>query len=819
MKHYAVRGSAAARRLTGVAAAVLLTATAAPLAAQEEIAPTPIEAAVLVESVEVQGAERRPAADIEQTAGIVPGQRIDFRDVQGAVRRLWQTGEFRDIQVGARPTQAGPGAEAAIVLVIRVEEQPLIGRIEFQGLEHASGSSVRDSVGLRQGAALNPTQVARAEAMIRDMLTQEGFAARVAHRLEPVEGAEGEVRLVFDVEEGRRVAVADVRFEGNEIFDDEQLASVLSTKEEGFFWFRPGTYDPARVRADLRERLPDFYGSWGFIDFAVTGDTLIVDPETGKARLVVQVDEGPQYVLAGFEIQGNRRYPTDELERYFDPRRSGLLGTLGLGRAPRRVQGRPVFDAPGFREATEQVGQLYRNSGYLYASVQPQIERTEVEGQPAVEVVWQIREGEPAYVNRVAIEGNSVTHEQIIRERIVLLPGDVYSEDRLIQSYRSVSSLGFFQTPMPMPRMEPTEDGDVDITFEVEEKQTGSINFGTAIGGGTVGIAGFLGYDQPNLFGKAKSGHLRWEFGRWSNNFEARYSDPAILDTRLSGSVSLFSSRDRFFRSAEGERRRTGVGFRVGYPFPLDPRWTRLYVGYSISETSYEEDRGFSGTIFSLEDALQSTISTGMLRTTLDHPTFPTVGSRQSIDVEFTGGPLGGDGDFQKYSASSAWFVPVGSVGGDAPGSRPIRFTLGLGAETGALFGDAGRFPFERYLMGGVQFGRSLRGYDETTITPDGYIPRGVRGVELADRFGDAYLKLSAEYDVRFNDNLSLGVFYDAGGVWDHASEFDPTRLFRGAGVGVMLVTPFGPIGLDYAYGFDRTVPGWQLHFKFGQMF
>lgn len=817
MKLQAVLFSAAARRLIGVATAVLLPGMAAPVAAQEQGPPAPVQRAAVVDSIVVEGAERQSADEIEQIAGITPGQRIDYRGVQAALRRLWATGQFQDVRIGGRPVDRADG-EAAVVLVIAVDEQPLVTRIDFRGLEHLSGGEIRDTAGLRPGAPLDRASIARAEAIMRDMLAQEGFAARITHELEPVDGGD-QVRLVFDVDEGRRVAISEIEFEGNEAFGEEQLEDALATKEEGFLWFRPGTYDPETVRQDLRANLPDFYGSWGYIDFAVTGDSLVVDPETGKARLVVRVSEGPQYVLSDFRIQGNRRYATEELERYFDPERSGLLGSLGVGEGPRRVDGHAVFDAPGFREATTAVEQMYANSGYLYAQVQPQIERTEVDGRPAVDVTWQIQEGEPAYINRVAIVGNTVTHEQVIRDRIVLLPGDVYSEERLIQSYRSISSLGFFQTPMAMPRMEPTEDGDVNLTFEVEEKQTGSINFGTAIGGGKVGIAGFLGYDQPNLFGKAKSGHLRWEFGQYSNNFEARYSDPAILDTRLSGSVSLFSARDRFYTSAEGERRRTGVGFRLGYPFPLDPRWTRFYVGYSIAETSYEEDESFSGTIFSLEDALQSTVETGLVRTTLDHPVFPTVGSRQEIDLEFNGGPLGGDGDFQKYSASSTWFVPVGTLGGDAPGSRPIRMTLGLNAQGGALFGDANRFPFERYLLGGVQFGEPLRGYEETTITPRGHVPRGVRGVSTRDRFGNAYLKLSAEYDVRFNDNLSLGVFYDAGGLWDHAREFDPSRLFRGAGVGVMLVTPFGPIGLDYAYGFDKAMPGWQLHFKFGQMF
>jgi outer membrane protein insertion porin family len=150
-----------------------------------------------------------------------------------------------------------------------------------------------------------------------------------------------------------------------------------------------------------------------------------------------------------------------------------------------------------------------------------------------------------------------------------------------------------------------------------------------------------------------------------------------------------------------------------------------------------------------------------------------------------------------------------------------VNFTLGLTGEVGMLFGDRSslnRFPFERFWMGGVQFGRPLRGYDETTITPGGYFDRGDSRVGLEDRLGDAYMRLSAEYAVRFGNTVSLSLFYDAGNLWRRPGEINPTRLMRGAGVGVTLVTPFGPLGLDYAYGFDKTVPGWQLHFNFGGM-
>ncbi|MFW6202067.1 MAG: BamA/OMP85 family outer membrane protein, partial [Gemmatimonadota bacterium] len=338
--------------------------------------------------------------------------------------------------------------------------------------------------------------------------------------------------------------------------------------------------------------------------------------------------------------------------------------------------------------------------------------------------------------------------------------------------------------------------------------------------GGWQGVSGFLGYDEPNLFGQAKEGHLRWEYGRYVNNFEASYTDPAISGSRVSGSASVFRTHPRLFRLPGGSYLRTGTSLRFGVPLPIDP-YIQFTLGYSFSRTEYETSPGTdeNQSVFNLPPGDLSTVSLGLRRSTLDHPLFPTQGTRQRLLADLSGGVFGGQGDFQKYTVEGNWWVPVGEVGGSAPDSRPLRFALGLSVDAGALFGERAsldRFPFERFFMGGVQFGEPLRGYGETEITPDGYVPEGGG---IANRLGDAYLKLSAEYAIRFNDNLSASLFYDAGNVWRNPSQVNPTELFRGAGFGLTLVTPFGPLGLDLGYGFDRDEPGWELHFKFGQAF
>ncbi|MGD8288863.1 MAG: outer membrane protein assembly factor BamA [Gemmatimonadota bacterium] len=771
-----------------------------------------------VDSVVVEGNDRIQTENIVSVFAVQRGDEITYRNIQRGMKQLLATGQFRDLTVRARG--AGTDADPA-VLVIQVVEEALVRRVDINGLEHASPREVRDTARLDTGLPLSRQRILDAKAYIRDELAEQGIPfADIQERIVPVEGDENEVDLVLDVSEGQRVTVARVRFQGNEVVSDDALRGAMTVKPEGFWWFRPGSFNEIDYRLDLEQSLPALYRSRGFLDAQVVDDTLMIDPSTGKADIEITVQEGEQYRLRSFRVNGNSAFSEDQLERMFVEPRGGILSMLGIGGGERTNEAGDVFDAEAFNSARERALQQYFNEGYLFASINPVVQRIEPEdgGAPMVDAAWEVVEGNPAIVNRVSIDGNEYTYEWVIRNQLTVIPGDVYSQERVLQSYQSISSLGFFETPMPTPDIVPNQAGDVDITFHVEERQTGSINFGTSVGGG-VGLSGFIGYEQPNLFGQAKSGTLRWDFGRYINSFEVAYSDPALFQSLVSGRLSLFNSQDRFFQFASGERRRIGGNVRFGFPF-RSSLFTRVFVGYGLSKTKYTENENSQDvSLFGRPDGIQSQLSVGMTRQTLDHPVFPTTGSRQNLTVEFNGGILGGDGQFTRVLTDGTWWVPAGSLGGDDTGQGGIRLALGLTFRAGAVFGDVSRFPFDRFWMGGVQFGQQLRGYDETTITPFGYFPERSNAISDISRLGNAYFSLSAEYAVRLTGQISMSFFYDAGNVYRRPEDFDPTQLYRGAGMGVQLVTPFGPIGLDYAYGFDKPTPGWQFHFRMGPGF
>jgi outer membrane protein insertion porin family len=775
-------------------------------------APVPADTVgAVLDSIVVVG-NRTLESDVILTAfGVPVGERITYRDLREGQRRLWLTGLFEDIEVQVRGGVDG----IPVVLTLLLEERTRVRNLRIEGLRSLSEGSVRDSLAIRPGEPYSPDRNVKVRHYIVTELAARGIPfARVEFREDPVEGEPGLVDLVLEVEEGTRIAVSEVRFVGNEAFSNSDLAKVLETKAEGFFWFRSGQFQELTLEEDLAVRLPEFYASSGYLDFAVVYDTLFVDPNSGKGVLEVHIDEGPQYRVASFRVEGNRRFPTSDLEAMYRAEEGGLLRAL---RITGRGRDSDAFDQPGFLEATQSVQELYANQGYIYADVEPVVNRRPLtdDAPPAVDLVWSIQEGQPAYIRRIHIVGNTYTYDRVIREQINLLPGQVYSQQDILASYQRIAGLGFFETPLPFPDIQPDpETGDVDVTFEVVERQTGSVNFGASMGG-VYGVSGFLGYEQPNLFGQAKSGSLRWDFGRFQNNFQLSYTDPSIRQSRISGTASLFDSRDRLFSFNTGERKRRGFLTRFGVPLP-GALYTRLFAGYSLSRTEYRLRGGVDDTsLFGRPPGTQSQLSLGIRRSTLNSPLFPTAGSEQSWTTEVNGGFLGGDGNFTRHLAQGTWWVPVAEVGG-GQGSRPVRFALGLSSRAGWVVGNADDFPFDRFWLGGVQFGQPLRGYDETTITPLGYFERNSRAISDIDRLGEAYLVLGLEYAVRLNDNISVSTFYEAGNVWRDVRDADPTRLFRGAGLGVQLVTPFGPIGIDYAYGFDKPVPGWQLHFRMG---
>ena len=805
-----------------VAVGTALTGTPRPAAAQAGPGPAMgVGLAGRVDSIVVEGNRRLPAATIISTAAIPLRAPIGFRDIQRALRALYATDQFDSLAILREP---GPDTSADI-LVIRVRERPILASVRVEGVDRLSERDIRDRITLVPNRPLNPGALVRARERIDSLYEAEGYyLADVRPEVVPVDSEH--VRVVLRITEGRRIAISAVRIEGAHAFSAGQIVAHMKTKPEGFLWFRKGEYAKEQLREDLEDRLPAFYGSHGYVDFHVLHDTLLVDHGSGKATLVVQVDEGRPYAVGRVTVNGNHRFSTEQIMALdpFAPQAAGLRCLV------QECGGTAWFDQTKWDDATKKLTTQYANEGYIYAQIDPHIERivpAETTQPARVNLSWNITEGRPALINKIEIVGNDVTHERVIREALVILPGDVFAQNRVISSYQNISNLGFFEQPLPFPDTKQVNPGDpysdIDLIFRVTEKRTGNVNFGASMGQGT-GLGGFLGLDEPNLFGEGKKGHIQWQFGANLSQLDLSYSDPSLGGSLVSGTFDVHDTRTNYTISNLGQITSRGGSVQFGIPLPHS-RYTRLFPSYALDFESYSGNSTVLAGVVRCVACMRSTLGLTLVRDTRIDLPFPTGGAMHSISLATNGGILGGTATFQKLDAEGHWYAPAGQIGGGGQIGAGIHLVLGLSVKSGFVFGDAGPFFDQLYTMGGTQYGIPLRGYNEFSITPEGYNPNAALSGVPRSAFGGSYFAGTAEFGARFSQSIYASLFYDVGNVWATPADFNPTRLFRGAGVGVAVITPLGPLGLDLGYGFDRVnglgqpAPGWKLHFKIGNFF
>ncbi len=797
-----------------------MAATTAHAQQEANIGPCATPDSVAFRGLPPDAAQRGLTDDVLRAdVGITPKTAINQRTLIRAIRDLYATNQFESNIRTSCELVSGKS-----VLIFNVQVRPVLSDIKVTGADRVSPSQVKDRVDLLIGKPIDPAQVAKDVARIDSLYQAEGYylaKITVDTVKDPIN--KQATTLEFHVDEGRRLAISGVEIVGNKALSAKEIVHAIATKPEGFFWWRNGEFDQDKYNEDLSKTIPELYASHGFIDMQVVKDTLIIDRTKGKALVRLTVNEGPQYRIGDFEVNGAKHFSNEQISKFYPfgehqtSVTEAVKGLIGRG-----TGNSDVFNESAWNDATGKVSDAYANDGYIRASVNPIVDRRRVgpDSVPTVDLRWEIDEQTPAIVNRVDIVGNDVTDETCIRDQLTILPGEVFNRDLLIQSYRNIANLGFFDQDMPPPTTNPANDqGDIDLIFHVKEKRTGNVNFGASVGQGT-GVGGFIGFDQPNLFGECKKGSFQWQFGQYIHDLSLSYTDPRIKQSNVSGTVTAYNQSSRFIIRDIGQSKTSGGQLQFGFPV-RDSRWTRFYVSYGGERVSYGGD-GLVSTI-NCNGCFRSTLGF-----TLDHDTrqgipFPYAGVHEDVSLQMNGGPLGGSASFQRLTTEMRGYTPLATFGS---GPQPMVLLAGLSLRAGALFGDPGPFfVSQAFSLGGVQYGEPLRGYEEFSITPRGYIPNADQFQAQRSSFGNSFFTSTVEMGLRVSQQLYLDGFYDAGNLYERPQDFDPTRLFRGAGFGAALVTPLGPLGVDLGYGFDRVDqfghkdPKWQVHFKFGQIF
>jgi outer membrane protein insertion porin family len=719
-----------------------------------------------VRDIAVEGNRRIQSPAILNRVQTKVGDPLSPTALRDDVRSIFGLGFFDDVQVRTEEFEGG------IRVIFAVVERPLLREVSFEGNAELKTEELRDKAAIRVGVLYNPVEVQKAEESIRQKYEDEGFfGVQISPRTERT--PEGDLRVVFRIEEGPKLHIDRIVIEGNQVLTASQIKGAMSTKER-LYWIFPFSTVQRRVFEDDVDRILQLYGDHGYIQARVESTQIVPDLARKKVTLRVRVVEGPQFKTGTITITGNEILSTEEIRT--------LL----------KLQEGAVFNRGALRNSTRAIVDRYSELGRARAEVDP---RTVNDlANLKVDVTILIVEGGPVYVERINITGNIKSSEKVLRRELRVAEGELFTFQKLARSRQRLFNLGFFDEVNVNTEQGSTPDKIV-ITVDVKERSTGVFSIGAGYSS-VDSVFATLDVSQRNLFGRGQEAFLRFRIGAKSRLGLIGFTEPYLFDIPLRAGFDIYD-REREYDDFTEER--LGGDIRASYPLTEFITVSGLYRLENVditdvADTASEDLKKEQG------KKLNSVIEFSVVRDTRDNIFEPTRGNRNSLEFMFAG--LGGDTQFYKVVAESAWFVPL-----------PL-FNLVWAAR--GLFGIANGWGgqevpiFERFFLGGAT---TLRGQRTRSVSP-----KDAAGEKIG---GDKELVFNTELLIPIFPRFRLALFFDAGNAYGFGTDFDPTDLRYGAGVGVRFFSPLGPMRLDLGYNLDKQ-PGeksFQVNFTVGSPF
>jgi outer membrane protein insertion porin family len=736
--------------LGGWAAPLLAQATAPvpdplqPVAAQpapaQPTAATPApatQATGVIRSISVRGNQRLEPATIISYANLAPGQTYSAAILDQALKDLYATELFADVVI--------TGAETGAI-VVTVRESPVINRIVLEGNKRLKSDKILPEIQLAPRQIFTRSKVRADVERIVELYKRDGrYGARVEPQI--VQLDQNRVDLVFEIFEGDKSKVRRINVIGNEAFADDRLRKEMYTRQAGGvlgFLKSNDTYDADRLAAD-QQKLRAFYLTEGYADFRVVSALAELTPDRRDFIITYVVEEGPRYRLGTLEAES-------------------ALRDLGPEKVKEIVGLKPGswFNAKAIEDAVTAVSETAGVLGYAFADVNPAYDR--IADKRIMNVTIRVGDTPRVYVERVDINGNTVTRDKVLRREFRVNEGDAFNSIKVKRSQDRIQSLGYFQENLEIKQTEGSGPDRVVLTADVEEKATGQLQFS----GGYSSYEKFilsLSVQQNNFRGMGQSLSAGIDYSRYSKSVQLSFADPHLFDKQILFGGQIYRRDYNSFNFINGERNRsygqisTGGGLRLG--FPLN-EYSTLALRYSLVLDDITLDRG---TFFTdpdgdgpleaecdplkagsflcneLGERLTSTLGYSLVFDNTDGIR-PTRGQRLSLSQDFAG--LGGDVRYFRSRANGTKFWGFG--GG---------WVLSAHAEGGYIH------PLEKSRSAGTDPIRITDRFFGPTPSLRGFDIRGIGPRILRTPF-DATGNLSEDGEGRVNDALGGRAYYMA---------------------------------------------------------
>ncbi len=690
-----------------------------------------------ISDIRVEGLQRVSASPVFAALPLQVGDQVDTVAVRTAIRSLFATGFFDDVEV----------LQDGSVLIVRLKERPTISEITIEGNKAIKTEMLQEAMTENDLAEGQIFQRSMLDTIVNELerqyVAQGRYAAEVTATVSELPNNQVSVKVLVD--EGKVAALKHINIVGNQAFNNEELLELFESRTTGWLsWLTNNDrYAREKLRGDI-EKLESHYLDRGYLDFEVISTQVSLSPDQKSVYVTLNIKEGDVYTVENINLAGELIVEESSIRR---------LVLLNEGR---------TFSQVLMTETSEYITRLMGNAGYTNA---------EVEGIPepnpetnTVDVTFLINPGDRVYVRRIGFRGNTRTQDEVLRREMRQMEGSSASNARIEQGKVRLERLGFFKGVEVETSDVPGTSDLVDLEYTVEEQPSGAIN--ASIGYGQVtGVMLGASLQQNNWLGTGKQVGVSVQHSTYQTLYNLSYNDPYFTPDGVSRGITLFyNARDYSkIRVSSYTTDSYGVSLNFGYPISEIQRlnfgagYTHLEVRtgqhspqeiqrtpfldlenqtyfYTTEEAQRNLQQGGGGFIedFSLssgmvtQDMLTDTtpgfidrfgskfdtfsLKAGWLRSTLNRGIFATRGSRQSLQLEVT--VPGSDLEYYTVQYDGQVFKPIND-------DFTLRFRTSLGYGDG--YGDMDRLPFfKNYYAGGYG---SIRGFDRSSVGPKSSYP------------------------------------------------------------------------------------------------
>jgi outer membrane protein insertion porin family len=797
-------------------------------------------AAQSVSSIEVEGNRRVEIDTIRSYFRADAAGHLDQASIDDGLKALIATGLFQDVRIN---TAGGH-------LVVSVVENPVIGRIAFEGNKKIKDEQLTTEIQSKARGTFSRPMVQSDAQRIAEIYRHSGrYDVHVTPEI--IEQPNNRVDLVFTIEEGGKTGVKTVQFVGNNAFSSYRLKDIIKTHEWNLLSFFGGgdIYDPDRVEAD-RDLIRRFYLKNGFADVQVVAALTEYDPEKKGFLVTFKIEEGQQYRVGSVDFQSS-----------IATLKANSLSSFS------RVSVGSLYNAEAIEKSVEDMQIEASRRGYAFALVRPRGDRN-FENH-TVSIVFAVDEGPRTYIERIDIRGNTRTRDYVIRREFDISEGDAYNRALVDRAERRLKNLDFFKSVKLVT--EPGSSSDrVVLIVDLEEKSTGDFS----ISGGystTDGALAEVSISERNLLGRGLYGKASVTYGQYARGASLSFVDPYLLDYRVALGLDI-SYREQLANDYISYGTTTlGFSPRLGFQLRED---LSLQVRYSLYQQSislptvYNNCNNLAGSSFNptptyinsvlggvdptgnaqngllpgcLSDGesslpVRQELANGATWTsavgytlnynTLDNNKNPNDGLLVDFKQDFAG--VGGDVSYIKTAIDGKYYTPL------------VSDIVGLIHLQGGMLNKMGDTQLR--MLDNFQMGSNLvRGFAPNGIGPRDltFYPYTGTGDALG---GTKYWGASAELQMPFwflpkEVGLKGAVYADAGSLWDYqgptswaatgevntaacptcAMQYDNSNLIRtSVGIGLIWQSPFGPLRFDYAIPITKGKYDVVQEFKFG---